>query len=299
MDAFPAFFLLAGRTVVIAGEGEAAEAKVRLFDNSPARVERLVGEAALSTEAYRGACLAFVASADEALRAGAASAARAAGVPVNVVDHPALCDFTTPAVIDRGAVVAAVGTGGAAPLLASLLRQDIEARVPEGAGRVAALLGAAQDRVRKALPELERRRAFLRAALTGPAAEAAMAGDLDRAHTLLDQALEAAVNGGKAPGKVSFLAAAGPTELLSLRAARVLAQADVLVVHTGCAPAIVDLARRDARRLSAAEATRERLAALAGEGLSIVSLAPKPPAKPELEALAEAGVATELLPIAI
>ncbi|QUD86256.1 NAD(P)-dependent oxidoreductase [Phenylobacterium montanum] len=299
MDAFPAFFPLAGRLVVIAGDGEAAEAKARLFETSPAQVVRLTQAAAITPEAFRGACLAFVASADETFRNAAAAAARTAGVPVNVVDHPALCDFTTPAVIDRGEVVAAVGTGGAAPMLATLLRQDIEAKVPEGAGRVAALLGASQERVRKALPELPRRRAFLRATLTGPAAEAAMAGDMARAHRLLDEALEAASTGGKSPGKVAFLAAAGPAERLSLKAARALGQADALVIHTGCDPHVIELARRDARRLNAAEASREALAALAGEGLFVVSLAPKAPGKRELEALAEAGVAVEVLPVAV
>ena len=105
----------------------------------------------------------------------AARAARAAGVPVNVTDRPDLCDFVTPAVIDRGEVVAAIGTGGTAPILASLLRGDIEARVPEGAGRIAALLGRMQPEVRAAFPDLAQRRAFLRSVLDGPAAEAALA----------------------------------------------------------------------------------------------------------------------------
>src|SRR5579864_5342836 len=177
VDAFPAFFPLAGRTVVIAGAGEAAEAKARLFEGSPATVVQLDGDAARDPKSYAGAALAFVASADDAFAAAAADAARAAHVPVNVVDRPQLCDFTTPAVIDRGEVVAAIGTGGASPMLATLLRHDIEARVPEGAGRVAALFAGLQDEVRLALPEPHRRRAFLRAALTGPAAQAAMRGD--------------------------------------------------------------------------------------------------------------------------
>jgi precorrin-2 dehydrogenase / sirohydrochlorin ferrochelatase len=153
MNAFPAFFPLAGRTVVIAGSGEAAEVKARLFDGSPARLVRLQGEAALDPAGYRGAILAFVAGGDAVFLAGARGAAKAAGVPVNVVDHPELCDFTTPAVIDRGEVVAAVGTDGASPLLAGLLRNDIEARVPEGAGRLAAFLRGVQDEVRAALPD--------------------------------------------------------------------------------------------------------------------------------------------------
>ena len=130
MDAFPAFFPLSGRTVAIAGSGEAAEAKLRLFEGSPATLRRLEGGAALKPASYAGAALAFIASADDAFAEAAAGAARAAHVPVNVVDRPSLCDFTTPAVIDRGEVVAAIGTGGASPMLATLLRHDIEARVP-------------------------------------------------------------------------------------------------------------------------------------------------------------------------
>src|SRR6185503_10356419 len=156
---------------------------------SPATLRRLEGAVALNPASYEGALLAFVGSAEDAFAIAAAAAARAAHVPVNVVDRPALCDFTTPAVIDRGEVVAAIGTGGASPMLATLLRHDIEARVPEGAGRVAALFAGLQDEVRRALPEPHRRRAFLRAALTGPAAQAAMRGDQAGAIRLLREAL--------------------------------------------------------------------------------------------------------------
>ena len=136
MDAFPAFFPLSGRTVVVAGSGEPAQAKLRLLAGSPARIVHLQGADAADPAAYAGAALAFVASADDAFAQAAAAAARAAHVPVNVVDRPQLCDFTTPAVIDRGEVVAAIGTGGASPMLATMLRADIEQRVPEGAGQV-------------------------------------------------------------------------------------------------------------------------------------------------------------------
>ncbi|HEY2658637.1 MAG TPA: NAD(P)-dependent oxidoreductase, partial [Caulobacteraceae bacterium] len=264
---------------------------------SPAQIVRLTDAEALDDGSYRTAALAFVASPDAEFRVAATRAARAAGVPVNVVDHPDLCDFTTPAVIDRGEVVAAIGTGGASPMLATLLRQDIEARVPKGAGRVAALFRAAQERIRQALPDLDRRRAFMRAALTGPAAEAAMAGDLDRAHVLLDQALADDLASGRPAGRVSFLAAGGPAELLSLRAVRALAQAEVLVIAKGCEREIVDLARRDARRLEGA-ANLALLRDLAEQGLSVVRLAPEPPSQADLQTLADAGVATELLPVA-
>lgn len=293
MDAFPAFFPLAGRTVVIVGSGEAAEAKARLFAGSPATIRRLDGEAALSPSAYAGAALVFVATEDDAFAEAAAGAARAAHAPVNVVDRPALCDFTTPAVIDRGQVVAAIGTGGASPMLATLLRHDIEARVPPGAGRVAALFATLQDEVRLALPEPHRRRAFLRAAMTGPAAEAAMRGEQARAVALLREALAADAPGF---GAVQFIDARGPADLLTLRAARALAAADVLVCDEAAHDEILALARRDAERMG--PQPPERLAELAAQGLRVARLVTDAGWRGEQAALDAAGVDTEVLPIA-
>lgn len=294
MDAFPAFFPLAGRTVAVAGEGEAAEAKARLFEGSPATVLRLTGAEALNPRAYAGVSLAFVAAEDDAWALAAVEAARSAAVPVNAVDRPALCDFTTPAVIDRGEVVAAVGTGGASPMLATLLRHDIEARVPEGTGRVAALFRMLQDEVRAALPEPHARRRFLRAALTGPAAEAALAGDMEAAKARLRADLLEAPGGGH--GRVQVVDARGPVDLLSLRTLRALAAADVVAADGDADPQILALARRDARRLEAAPP--EQLAALAGEGLTVVRLLGGAEANAELAALAAAGLTIERLPVA-
>jgi precorrin-2 dehydrogenase/sirohydrochlorin ferrochelatase len=293
VDAFPAFFPLAGRTVVIAGSGEAAEAKARLFEGSPAQLRRLDGAEALEARNYAGAALAFVAGADDAFAAEAAAAARAAHVPVNVVDRPQLCDFTTPAVIDRGEVVAAIGTGGASPMLATLLRQDLEARVPEGAGRVAALFRTLQDEVRQALPDVGQRRAFLRQALLGPAAEAAMAGDMARAAQLLRQAL---ASGQPLAGLVQFVDARGPADLVTLRAVRAIAAADVLVPDEDAHPAILALARRDAERRP--PQGPDALAALAAEGRRVVRLITGVGWRHELAALDAQGLPTEVLPIA-
>lgn len=292
MHAFPAFFPLAGRTVVIAGTGEAAEAKLRLFEGSPATVKRLADGEALDPAAYAGAALAFVASEDDAFAEAAAGAARAAHVPVNVVDRPQLCDFTTPAVIDRGEVVAAIGTGGASPMLATLLRHDIEARVPQGAGRVAALFQALREEVRAALPEPHRRRAFLRAALTGPAAEAAMDGDMARATTLLREALSRAEPGA---GLVQFIDGRGPGDRLTLKAARALAAADVLVCDPDASDEVLALARRDAERMG--PQTAERMAELAARGLRVARLVTGTAWRTEQVTLAEHGVDTEVLPI--
>jgi precorrin-2 dehydrogenase/sirohydrochlorin ferrochelatase len=295
MDAFPAYFPLAGKKVVIAGSGEAAEAKARLFEGSPARVVRLDGPAALKPHAYVGTRLVFVASDDEAFREGAIKAARNAGALVNVPDHPELCDFTTPAVIDRGEVVAAVGTGGASPMLATLLRSDIEARVPEGAGRVAALFRRFQDEVRVAFPEPHHRRAFLREALLGPAAEAAAEGDMDYAAELFRAAIKLGLS---SLGQVAFVPGRGPADLLTLRAARALAAADVLAPDPAVDIDVMAFARRDAPRLAPADAGPARLAQLAAEGQRVVRVLSGAPDPAELAALEAAGVRVERLPTA-
>lgn len=291
MDAFPAFFPLSGRKVVVAGSGEAAEAKLRLLSSSPAQLVHLEGDAALDPLAYAGAILAFVASSDEVFALAAAAAARAAHVPVNVVDRPQLCDFTTPAVIDRGEVVAAIGTGGASPMLATMLRADIEQRVPEGAGRVAALFRRLQDEVRAALPQLHERRAFLREALVGPAAEAAMAGDMEAAVRLLREVLAKGPQGG---GRVRFIDGRGPADLLTLRASRALAAADIVCADQGVDEAVLSLARRDAEHLPPEQAAA---AALNGRTVARVLVTAAPDAG-ELQALAKAGVAIDILPMA-
>ena len=267
MNSFPAYFPLAGKRVLIVGEGEAAEAKARLFAGSPATVERLSSAAGADARAYIGAVLAFVCTPDDLAAEAAARAARAAGVPVNVVDRPQLCDFVTPAVIDRGEVVAAIGTGGAAPILASLLRGDIEARLPEGVGRVAGLLGRMQGEVRAAFPELAQRRAFLRSVLGGPAAEAALAGDDAKAEGLLREA----IGGGlKASGAVRLIDGAGPANLITLRDARALAEVDLLVIDPEADPGIVVLARRDTRRIAARDMDNAALNRALAEGLQVV-----------------------------
>ncbi|HEY3694356.1 NAD(P)-dependent oxidoreductase [Phenylobacterium sp.] len=292
MDAFPAYFPLTGRTVVIAGAGEAAEAKARLFAGSPAAVVRAAGPEAFLAGTYRGAALVFVASDDDLFIQAAVNAAHAAHVPVNVVDRPTLCDFTTPAVIDRGEVVAAVGTGGASPMLAGLLRSAVAACIPEGAGRLAALFRQHQAEVREALPDLAQRRAFLRAALLGPAADAAMAGETDRARSLFLQAL---AQGPQAAGIVQFVAGRGPADLLTLRAARALAEADVLVADPDTAAEVLELARRDAERRAPADVTPAQMTALAQQGLRVVRVATGPLDAEALRAIGSAGVTVEVL----
>jgi precorrin-2 dehydrogenase/sirohydrochlorin ferrochelatase len=292
LDSFPAYFPLAGRKVVIAGSGEGADNKARLFEGSPATLVRLDGHAAFLPGSYAGAVLAFVASDDEVFVQAAAAAARAARGRVNVVDKPALCDFNTPAVIDRGEVVAAVGTGGSAPVLATMLRNDIEAQVPEGAGRVAAMLRRFQEEVRKTLPAMHERRSFLREAATGEAAQAAMAGDMETAGRLFREAL---AKGSARKGRVRFIAGKGPSDLLTLRATRALSAADVLVADADVDPQILTMVRRDVHRMDPAEVAPEQLIQLAVEGRQIIRLITAPVEPALVQALASAGVSVEVL----
>jgi precorrin-2 dehydrogenase/sirohydrochlorin ferrochelatase len=157
---------------------------------------------------------------------------------------------------------------------------------------VAALFRKLQDEVRQNLPEPHRRRAFLRAALTGPAAQAALSGDMDAAVRRLREAL---AKGEQGLGVVQLLDARGPAEMLTLKASRALAEADVLICDPGVDPNVVSLARRDADRLAPAGVTPEQLKALVDEGKRVVRLTEGPvPA----DDLAEAGVVVEILPAA-
>ena len=171
--------------------GEPSNSRALPWACSPAQVEHIDDGRALDPEAYRGAVLAFIASGEAAFDELAARAAREAGVPVNVVDRTGLCDFFTPALVDRGQVVAAVGTGGASPVLAQVLKQQLEISIPEGSGRVAALLQEFRKAVQAAFPDFKARREFVLGILSGPAAEAAREGRMDEARRLMRETLEA------------------------------------------------------------------------------------------------------------
>lgn len=261
MDAFPAFFPLAGARVVIAGVGEPAEARARLFFGSPAEIVRLDEVWGLDPDAYQGAKLIFIASHDDNFARQAEVAARTAGAPVNVFDRPQLSDFNTPAIVDRGAVVAALGTSGAAPLLAQILRADLETRLPAEVGETADLLGAHRDRIRAAFPDLAERRSFLRAVLSGspPTAE------------LLDAALSAR----RPPeGRISLVDLPASDDLLSLRAIHALGEAEAVAAPPAGESILARHARRDAVRLDFRALAPELLLDLIRHGRSAVVIAP-------------------------
>jgi len=294
MEVFPAFIPLGGRRVVVAGDGEAADAKARLFDGSPAMVARIWGDAALHEDAYAGAALAFIAGPEDFCIA-AAAAARRAGVPVNVVDRPGLGDFQTPAIVDRGAVVAAIGTGGSAPLLGTRLRNALEAQWPQRLGAIADLFRTLQPEIRAKLPDLDARRAVLRAVLDGPAAEAALAGDMTTALAVARRALDHPL---PPVGRLWRLQAPADVELLSLRALRVLGRADRIVASHEAPAALLTLARRDAFRSDPADVSGATLAAWVAEGQAVVRIVVGDEPTADLAEAGASGLAAEVLPIA-
>jgi len=270
LDVFPAFYPLAGRRVGLAGEGEGLAARLRLLSGSPAELVVFDAASAVAAESWAGMALGFVALPDPDLASRIAAAVRAAGVPVNVMDRPALCDFTVPALIDRGALVAAFGTGGASPLVAARLRAELEPRVPEGLGRLARFLDDHKAELRRRWPDPGARRVVLSGLLEGPVAAAVLEG---RPEAELRDLLSLALEGAARPaGRLFALPPSTPADLLSLRALQVLSSTDVLVVEPGGCGDVAALARREARRLPPAEAGPGEVAALLAEGRTVVLL---------------------------
>ncbi len=231
LHSLPLFVRLAGRPVILLGEGEAADAKRRLLERAGATI---VGEDA-------AASLAIVAIDDEGEALAAVARLKARGLLVNAVDRPEHCDFTTPAIIDRAPVLIAIGTGGVSAGLAAALRQRLEALLPAGLGLLAERLQAARPALRRRYPDGGERRRALGAAMAAGAPLDPLAGDADVERWLSDdQAREA--------GSVRIVLTSVDPDDLTLRQARSLANADRVLHHPGVPAAILDRARADAVR---------------------------------------------------
>lgn len=327
MKLFPAFFDLAGRRVVIAGSGEVAARKARLLLDAGAAVEfaavdfeasfvaEWAGRAALvpsgpSAATLRGASLVFVAVDDEAEAKAWAGAARAAGAPVNAIDRPALSDFATPSIIDRGDVVVAVSTGGAAPVLGRRLREKIEALLPHRLQALAAFAGAFREAVAASIAA-PARRAFWERFFDGPVAAQILAGDDAGARAAMTASLNSPQT--EQPAGVVHIVGAGPgdPDLLTLRALRLIQDADVILYDRLVGEGVLALARRDALRLYVGKAKaahavpqeeiEDRLIAYAREGKNVVRLKGGDPfifgrGGEELEAVKAAGIPVYVTP---
>ncbi|HTB40434.1 MAG TPA: siroheme synthase CysG [Reyranella sp.] len=250
MKHLPLFFDLAGRRVVVVGEGAAADRRADLVRSAGADVRRIVSPTVQASD-FRGAVAAFIATGDADRDAAAQRAAKSIGVPVNVADRPVLCDFILPAIVDRDEIVVAVSTGGASPTLATLLRGRIEAVLPERLGAVARLAATFRAQVNALIAEPARRRGFFRRLVEGPAGRLALAGDDAGARRTALGELDAARR-HMAPVGIAHIVGAGPgdPDLLTLRAAQLLQEADAILHDDLVPPSILARARRDAELVS-------------------------------------------------
>lgn len=234
MRSLPLFHRVAGKKVIVLGEGPLADPRRRLVERAGGIV---VGED--EPEARLG----FVAL-DEPEEA--AARLRARGVLVNVTDRPDLCDFTVPSLLERDPVLIAVGTSGASAGLAKQLRLRLEAVLPPSLGALAAALHSARGKLRERFPDPAQRRRALDAAL-------AEHGPLDPLGGADAEAVEHWLSGDVAAGGterfVIALNSDDPDEL-TLRQARALGTADVLLIESGVPEAILARARADAQRIS-------------------------------------------------
>lgn len=239
MHSLPIFVRLENRPVILIGAGEAAQAKRRLIERA--------GGVAVPPDDVRAqdARLAFVALEDEAAAQDIAAQLKARGLLVNVVDRPALCDFTTPAIIDRAPVLVAVGTGGASAGLAKALRQRIEQTLPERLGLLAGALQSARGALRARWGDARARRLALDAAL-------APGGPLDPLADPAPEAVPAWLAKAEDPPRSrteTIRLVSDDPEDLTLRAARLLGEAD-RILHAAAVPAaILHRARADAERI--------------------------------------------------
>ena len=322
LNTFPLSYKVEGRRIVIVGGGDEALNKARLASKTSAEVVIVSREMTadfgglLVTRINRsfndadldGAALVFVAD-HGADGAAAIAAARSRGLPLNVVDVPNQCDFYTPSIIERAPISIAVASEGDAPVLARLLRARIEAMLSPRVGDLARLAGSLRDRVSAVLPKRAQRR-FYEELLTSPEIERGINRGQGEpaALTLLDQHRGAAARSGEV-----WLIGAGPgaADLLTLRAQRLLQEADV-IVHDQLVPdAVVEMGRRDAERLCVGKAKGHHsfsqaqintlLVRLAGEGKRVARLKGGDPmvfgrAGEEIAALRKAGIPYTIVP---
>lgn len=266
----PVFFDLQGRRVLVVGGSEPAVWKTELLLAAGAEVEIVAEEphpdlaslarerapaARLQVRPWRhadlaGAALVVANLDDPAEAARLAAAARARGVPLNVIDKPAYCDFQFGTIVNRSPVVVGIMTDGAAPVLGQAIRRRIEAVLPPA---VAAWTGAAKgfrERLRGLLPSGGDRRLFwerfVDAAFAAPAPSGREGEILER----MAREVAVARSGSDRRGSVAIVGAGpGDPELVTLKAMRELQAADVIVYDRLVAPEVLELARREARRV--------------------------------------------------
>ncbi|HET9640888.1 MAG TPA: siroheme synthase CysG [Allosphingosinicella sp.] len=314
----PLFHRLAGRKAVVAGNSEGALWKAELLAAAGAEVLVLVGEdgdpgkfealASLTVERrgwtpadLMGAALAVAdpGSGQEAERFVAA--ARAAGVPVNVIDRTELCDVQFGTIVNRSPILLAISTGGAAPMLGQSIRARIEAVLPLRLSAWAKAAQALRPRLKERVKNFRDRRAFWERFVE----RAWAGGEPDGSESLFEPR-------PRREGRVTLVGAGpGDPELLTLKAVRALQSATIILYDDLVGPEILELARREAKRVAVGKTGRgpscrqsdinARMVALAQAGETVVRLKGGDPlvfgrATEEIEACRAAGIEVAIVP---
>ena len=336
MRFLPVFLDLQTGPVLLVGAGDLARAKLRLLAAAGARirwfatdghhdVSGLAAADAARIEFAEGDPLAVDLSGVIAiLCAGAgdvgpamSARAKSVGLPVNVMDDLAHSTFIFPAIVDRGDVVVAVGTGGASPVVARRVRERIEAMLPARIGDLATFIGRWRKSLHTRIPEFALRRRFWERVVDGPIGALVLAGRSSEAETALKDisdpaAFAGALVSGQAEGRVTLVGAGpGDPDLLTIKALRALQDADIVFYDELVSPEILDRARRDASRVPVGrrvgkpgigqDTINRLLIEAARSGQRVVRLKGGDPfvfgrGGEEVEALRDAGVAYSVVP---
>jgi uroporphyrin-III C-methyltransferase/precorrin-2 dehydrogenase/sirohydrochlorin ferrochelatase len=306
MRHFPIFLDLTGQTALVIGEGEIASRKAAELREAGATVRQ---SPHFAPGLLDRCVIAIGAGAADADLQALYQAAAAKGIPVNVVDRPEFCRYITPAIVERGPITIAISSGGTAPVLARLLRAKIEAAIPPNYAALANFAARIKDRIRARFPDQKARRRALETLLDGPAAAMLLAGRAADA----EAALEAALSGNTKPEGIVHLVGAGPgaPDLLTLRAQRLLGEADIIIHDRLVSDAVLRLARRDATLIYAGKQRanhclkqseiNDLLIAHARQGRKVVRLKGGDPlifgrGGEEAEALEAAGIPFAIVP---
>lgn len=270
MKHFPIFVAVEGRRIVLSGGGEEALAKLRLLLKTEANLTVVAEDAApeICAWAQEGrltlisramepgdamcAVLFYAANGDDVEDARVAALAHRDGARVNMVDNLHGSQFITPAIVDRDPVTIAIGTEGAAPVLARAIKADLEAKLPASLG-VLARIGKSFRSAVEALPMGRKRRDFWSEYYfnKGPQAieEDGESGVQPALENLLDTYL--ADTRDKA-GHVDLVGAGpGDPDLLTLKARKALDKADVVIYDRLVSAEILELSRREAVMIDA------------------------------------------------
>lgn len=263
---------LEGRAVLVVGGSDAAARKAQLVASAGAVVTVVAARpgrdmAALEANGVvrierrdfavadvAGRVLVIADSGDRAIDAAVSAAARAAGVAVNVIDAPALSSFIVPAIVDRDPITVAISSSGTAPVLARQIRQRIEAMLPANLSALARFAKHFRHAVAAVRSDGRVRRRFWERFFDGPIAALVLAGDERAARERMLAAINRPEDDGEA-GRVTLVGAGpGDPDLLTLKAARALQEADVIVYDRLVGAGVLDRARRDADRIDVGKA---------------------------------------------